>query len=158
MHKSPLNLLLALESSGKVHDVNDHHSLDWTLLCQKLMAVSIYSKNSQEHSFKLLVLLVCSTNTALLNPVCWTTTVPDDLSQWQKGFWKVTLLDIIILLSMYSEHQGASGTARDPTAPNAVPAQKSHKPADICICHKWGNKKQVVKEGVGKVLLKKDSL
>lgn len=27
-------------------DVNDHHSL--ALLCQKLMAVSIYSKNSQE--------------------------------------------------------------------------------------------------------------
>lgn len=39
-------------------------------------------------------------HTPLLNPGCWITTVPDESSQWQKGFWKVTLLDIIILLSM----------------------------------------------------------
>lgn len=49
---------------------------------------------------------------------------------------------------MLSEHHGASGIARDPTAPNAVPAQKSHKLADIHISHNGEEtKKQAVKEG-----------
>jgi len=58
------------------------------------MAVLIYSRYPWEYSLELLVHLVCSTNVPFLK--CWTTTVPDERRQWQKGFWKVTLLYIII--------------------------------------------------------------
>lgn len=51
---------------------------------------------------------------------------------------------------MLSEHHGASGIARDPTAPNAVPVQKSQKLADSRISHNSEEtEKQAVREGRG---------
>lgn len=60
---------------------------------------------------------------------------------------------------MLSEHHGASGIVRDPTAPNAVPAQKPHKLADNHISHNSEEtEKQAVKEeGKQEVQLKERS-
>lgn len=85
--------------------------------------------------------LVCSTDTLFLNAVCWTTTIPDERNQCQKGFQKATLQYVIILLSTLSENHRASGTARSHCSKCCTNAEIPQTGRYPYSSEQWGDRK-----------------
>lgn len=131
-------------------DTNGHHHQGWTLVYQKLVATPMCStKTTHGNIHSRCSHIWCAAQTypsqmqraeLLLAPT------KESYVKKVSGTWHCDTL--LSLLSVLSEHRGASGTAGDPTAANAAPAWKPHRLADRHISHSREEKeKQAVKEG-----------
>lgn len=129
---------------------NGHHHQGWTLVYQKLVATSMCStKTTHGNIHSRCSHIWCAAQTypsqmqlaeLLLAPT------KESYVKKVSGTWHCDTL--LSLLSVLSEHRGASGTAGDPTAANAAPPWKPHRLADRRISHSREEKeKQAVKEG-----------